>query len=166
MNRLRFITLVFQMYLVLKLYDIWHFITGLNWRTYTIITILLFYGVISLIDKYGVGRNWKSMLPFKVIPKYSKTSNAINLLFLATACMIGGFALGHHLLGYSKAFSILAVYIAAQILMRKVRKYQYVGWAFFYGILFTLDIFNHYAIFTFFIIGNFIIYLMGDTGQF
>ena len=167
MNSNRFITMIFQMYVILKLYDLWHFITGLGFRTYLFVLIFLLYFVITLFFASHLGRNVPSLIPFKVFPKYAKTGQAFDFLFMATGMIVFGFVWGHYLGIYSLYVAIItSLFFTLLISKSNLSMFRYVVAAFTLGLIFNTSIANNLFVFGIAVFGNFYIYLISDINEF
>jgi len=166
MKSYRFITLCFQMFIILKLFDYWNSLTGLGFRSFIIIFIFGFVVFLEkFMAKYFLGRNSWSLLPFKG-PKYTKTGEALDIFFFVFGAIIFAFAYGRELEKWL-LFFLIGFFVAIYYIMYNLpllNKFRYVALAVSFGFFIASS--NSFLLFSGMLFGNLIIYLISEPGQF
>ncbi len=169
MNTTRFWILAFQMFIILKLYDLWVYVGG-GYHTFFIFLVIIVLLTINIFFKYELGRNIPSLLPFKLIPKYTKTGQAIDIVWITTGAIIFSFALGYNYNNLVLSVLILLMFIFSKILSntkdKLLNQFRFTVLGSAVGLFCATSYSNNWLLILTALIGNFVVYLSSNPGEF
>ncbi|MFH1408645.1 MAG: hypothetical protein ABIH34_01950 [Nanoarchaeota archaeon] len=165
----KFIFLLVQLFLILKLYAWWQSTTGLGLGLYLVVIFILFWIGNSLLGRLELGPTIPHTLIFRLSPKFSFTDNWFG--FLVVICIALGFFLSRALVG--SAFLTWFIVLLGIVLVWKLfgkgsdenRLRCLLGVAFIFGIGIGGRYTSNAAIVVFFIIASIMLYFLAPPGS-
>lgn len=164
----KFMIIVFELFIVLKLYSVWHNLTGLSMGSYLIIVFILFWILNYWLGQIGLTRTVSSTFYFKLLPRMRFTNEWFGILLLAV--VVTGFFLSQIIqwLVVKVIFALLCGYGAWHFMRNRDDQQKDVGLLFLgavFGLAIGSPLTNNATIVVIFILGNIFLYFLSVPNE-
>jgi len=166
----QFFVIIFELFIILKLYEWWDNNTNLSLGAYLLVIFILFWILNYLLGKLTLTRPIQSTMMFKIVPRASFTKEWFGIIVLAVVC--AGFFLSRALVG-SKfltyllvligALAAYKVYVSKNIPIHHDITLWIVG--FIFGIAIGSRFTSGWFIITIFVLGHIFLYFLSEPGE-
>ncbi len=165
----RFFIILFELFLVLKLYEAWHRYTGLDIGSFFMLAFVFFWLLNWLLGNAQLTRAWQSTIISKIFPRFKFSNDWFGIL--VAGAIVSGFFVAQWLSNdFASGLLIIALgYVAYRLKMKKKSLIKHSWGVVVLGTIFGLAFGSSWTsipvIITIFAIGHIAMYLSSQPGE-
>lgn len=162
----RFFVIIFELFIVLKIYDLWRDRIGLSLASYIIFVFILFWVLNLILSKLSLSASWQTNVVAKFWSRMKFSDDWFG--FFLFFSVVFGFFLSKL---FDNLFIYLLIFVVGIVIVYKLfseKKYKDYGLyisAFLLGIAFGTEFTNHPFIIFIFLLGFVLMYFLVGPGE-
>jgi len=162
----RFFVIIFELFIVLKIYDIWRDKTNFPPLVFLVFLFIGFWIVNYILDKLSLGASWPTLVVAKVLTRTHFSEQWFG--FFLFAAVVAGFFISKlftSIFIYSILFLVGLYFVYEFFQKKKYNDYGYYLAGFLLGLAFGTKFTNHPFIIFIFLLGFVLTYFLVGPGE-